>query len=58
MPPKVDVEKCQGCGNCVAVCPSVVFELADGKSKVINPEACTSCGLCVDNCPEQAITLV
>jgi len=57
MPPKVDLKKCQGCGNCVAVCPSAVFELEGGKSKVINPEACTSCGLCVDNCPEQAITL-
>ncbi len=58
MPPKVDIGKCEGCGNCVAVCPTGVFEMGEGKSKVVHPEACTNCMQCVENCPQQAIELV
>ena len=57
MPPKIDESKCTGDGNCVAVCPSSVFELENGKAKVARPQDCTECGLCVSNCPTGAITL-
>ncbi|MGI6405160.1 MAG: ATP-binding protein [Syntrophaceticus sp.] len=57
MPPKVDVEKCTGCGTCVDVCPSEVFETEDDKAKVVRPEDCTDCESCVEECPEEAITL-
>jgi len=57
MPPKVDLKKCTGDGNCVAVCPSNVYELKKGKSFVARPKDCTECGLCVSNCPTGAITL-
>jgi len=30
--PIVDEEKCQGCGECVDVCPVEVFELQNEKS--------------------------
>lgn len=52
MPPKVDVEKCTGCGTCVDVCPSEVFETEDDKAKVVRPEDCTDCESCVEECPE------
>lgn len=62
MPPKVDKDKCSGCGTCYDVCPAdpVVFnepqDSEDWKSEVINPDDCQECYACVENCPEEAIT--
>ncbi len=60
MPPKVDVEKCTGCGTCYAVCPADpnVFEIKGDppKSHVVNPDSCIECHACESNCPEQAIS--
>lgn len=55
----VDLEKCNGDGICVDVCPSGVFILDDktGKSIPKNPEECIECLACVDQCPENAITV-
>ncbi|NHI93599.1 MAG: ferredoxin family protein [Candidatus Lokiarchaeota archaeon] len=54
----VDLNKCNGDGICVDVCPSGVYELGeDGKSKVINPDECIECLACQDQCPENAITV-
>lgn len=52
----VDKDKCVGCGECVDVCPSEVFELVDGKSEPINADECVECCACVEACPEEAIT--
>jgi len=63
MPPKIDENKCTGCGACVAVCPAspVVFEIKDTakgrKSTVKNSDSCIECGACVASCPVEAITL-
>ena len=57
MPPKVDLEKCTGCGTCADVCPNEVFEIVDEKSQVTRPDDCTACEQCVMECPEEAITL-
>ena len=57
MPPKVDENKCTGCGTCVDVCPSECFVLEGEKAKVVNPEDCTECETCIDSCAENAITL-
>lgn len=57
--PKVDKEKCIGCGLCISICPEV-FEMGkDGKSYVKNPKACNrpSCKEAADSCPVQAITI-
>ena len=54
----VDLDKCNGDGICVDVCPSGVYELnADGKSVPVNPDECIECEACVDQCPENAITI-
>jgi len=57
LPPKVDLDKCSGCGTCADVCPNEVFEVADDKSQVVRPDDCTACEQCVSECPEEAITL-
>lgn len=57
--PRVDPEKCTGCGNCEAICPEV-FELGDDdRSHVIASdftglEACIEAAM--ENCPEDAIS--
>ncbi|RLI35225.1 ferredoxin [Candidatus Bathyarchaeota archaeon] len=60
---KVDLEKCNGCGTCVDVCPVSVFELQDvegyseKKSVPVNQDACIVCRSCEVQCPTQAITV-
>ncbi len=53
----VDQEKCDGCGECLAVCPEDVFDLNDdGKSEPVNMENCSDCCSCIETCPNEAIT--
>ena len=54
---EVDEEKCIGCGECVEVCPSDVYEIQDEKSIVINEEECIGCESCLEVCEQEAITL-
>jgi len=56
MPAKVDVEKCIGCGDCVAQCPTEAIKIEDEKA-VIDAETCVDCGACVDVCPTESISL-
>lgn len=62
MPPKVNRERCIGCGTCTRTCPFNVFELkeienGEEKSHVVRPENCEYYGACVHQCPRQTITL-
>ena len=55
--PVVDVEKCVGCGDCVEVCPTDVYELQDEKSVPVNEDECIGCESCVEVCEQDAITV-
>ncbi|MBW6470797.1 MAG: ferredoxin family protein [Methanosarcinaceae archaeon] len=57
MPPKVDLNECEGVGACVEACPMDVFDLINDRAVVARPEECAECGACVDACPMLAITL-
>lgn len=55
--PVVDRELCDGCEECISICPVWVFEMVDGKSQAVNPEECIDCQVCLSVCFPQAITL-
>ena len=51
--PKIDLEKCKGCGLCVKSCAYQAITL--NKYALIDTKACFGCGLCVTRCPFNAI---
>lgn len=55
--PTVDADKCVGCGECIDVCPSDVYELQDEKSVPVNAEECLGCESCIEVCEQGAITV-
>ncbi|GAB4262408.1 indolepyruvate ferredoxin oxidoreductase subunit alpha [Thermincola ferriacetica] len=57
MGPNINADLCEGCGNCVDVCPADVFVLKDGKAQAENEDNCLECGACAEECPPQAINL-
>lgn len=55
---EIDKELCTGCGTCVDICPTEVFEIQDEKSVVVNVDECLVCLACETQCPEGAIKVV
>jgi ferredoxin len=61
----IDVERCKGCGLCVACCPVSALRLsAELNHRGYHPAqfvagaACTGCGVCFYACPEPAALTV
>lgn len=52
----VDPEKCNGCGECVAICQGGVFEMSN-QAYPVRPENCLGCQACVAICKTEAIIL-
>jgi NAD-dependent dihydropyrimidine dehydrogenase PreA subunit len=53
----LDHEKCDGCWECVKVCPVDVFKKKNGKATHINSEQCTGCESCLEVCQSGAINI-
>jgi MinD superfamily P-loop ATPase len=53
--PKIDVEKCTGCGKCTEFCEYNALAVVKDKTIVFS-ELCHSCGGCLLVCPENAIS--
>jgi NAD-dependent dihydropyrimidine dehydrogenase PreA subunit len=53
----LDAEKCRGCGMCGVVCPHAVFDIANGKARIVDRDACMECGACARNCPTGALSV-
>lgn len=54
--PKIDPEKCVGCGACGRVCPMSNIRLENGKAAAGG--RCTLCYRCFSECPRAAITII
>lgn len=52
---ELTVEKCNGCGICLQVCPHAVFILENKKAKIADRDACMECGACALNCSQGAL---
>jgi len=53
----VDDAKCEGCEECVNVCPNEVFKMVDGKSDPYQTAECVFCESCLSVCPTNAIVI-
>ena len=53
----LDDEKCTGCGMCLTVCPHAVFEVENGKARIVDRDACMECGACALNCAAEALSV-
>ena len=53
----VDQDKCEGCEECVDVCPVEVFEMEDEKAVPVNADECLGCESCIEVCETDAITI-
>ncbi len=51
----LDVALCNGCRECIEVCPHAVFAMNDGKARIADRESCMECGACMRNCASGAI---
>lgn len=54
---KIDLEKCNGCGNCVPNCPEGAIQIIDNKARLISDLFCDGLGACIGTCPLNAITI-
>lgn len=54
--PKIDDEKCVGCGACERLCPMENIKVRNGKA--LSGNICTMCYRCFSECPKQAITII
>ena len=51
----LDPDLCDGCGQCVAVCPVNVFEMSTSGPVIARAEACQTCFLCELYCASDAL---
>jgi formate hydrogenlyase subunit 6/NADH:ubiquinone oxidoreductase subunit I len=55
--PVLDVARCTGCGDCVAVCPTACLASAGRAVWLPRPADCVACGACERVCPADAVTV-
>lgn len=54
--PKINSEKCIGCGRCERLCPMENIKIENGRA--ISRNRCTMCYRCFSECPKRAITII
>lgn len=54
--PKIEVEKCKGCGKCAESCPMQIIEI-EGQKAGMSTKKCISCFCCQEMCPFDAVRI-
>lgn len=56
----ININLCNGCGNCVCVCipKAIAMDKVTGKVKIVNINYCNACANCISYCGEFALQLV
>ncbi len=54
---QLQLERCIGCGACLAVCETGAHQMVDGE-RAFERELCVACGRCAQECYAEALTLV
>jgi NAD-dependent dihydropyrimidine dehydrogenase PreA subunit len=55
--PLLDETRCNGCGQCVRICPAECLALIDSIPWLVRPADCVSCALCAFICPAEALEM-
>lgn len=55
--PKINLDKCVGCGICKTYCPVGAIEIIKGKA-VFDFKKCIGCADCITVCPEHALKIL
>jgi NAD-dependent dihydropyrimidine dehydrogenase PreA subunit len=59
MPPKIDMDRCNGCGVCLFQCGAQCFAFhpVPYKAFLAHGKRCVDCLICQHTCPQDAITV-
>jgi formate hydrogenlyase subunit 6/NADH:ubiquinone oxidoreductase subunit I len=55
--PSLDDRRCNGCGQCVILCPEGALVMVGRRPQTLLEATCSYCGLCEEVCPSGAIAL-
>lgn len=55
--PIIHQEQCNGCGTCIAQCPTHALGWCEDRASLLHPDLCIYCTTCEDICPAHAIEL-
>jgi len=54
---RIDLDRCNGCGECLPHCPEGALRIIDGKARLVSDLFCDGLGACVGRCPRGALAV-